>query len=102
MPQYTDAVTPSEVIDAGAGGLASLTDSPAVLVALRSAYVQAIRRTIILGLGGVILATIASCFMEWVNIKQVAQEREHVVKADTMSVEKQDSDTQQAQDEKVC
>ncbi|KAI0545636.1 major facilitator superfamily domain-containing protein [Xylaria curta] len=75
VPQYTDAISAATVIQAGANGLTHIATSPDVLVALRSAYVQAVRRTIILGLAGVILATLAACFMERVNIKHVSEER---------------------------
>ncbi|GAW25754.1 putative efflux pump antibiotic resistance protein [Rosellinia necatrix] len=85
VPKYTDAVSAAEVIQAGANGLTHLAASPDVLLALRSAYVEAVRRTIILGLAGVILATLASCFMERVNIKHIAEERKRALKPEDSS-----------------
>ncbi|KAK3682778.1 major facilitator superfamily domain-containing protein [Podospora appendiculata] len=76
VPQYTSEVDPSNVIRAGAQGLTLLAgSSDEILQALRLAYGQAIRRTVILGLAGACFATCVSPFMEWVNIKRVADTR---------------------------
>ncbi|OTA54020.1 MFS multidrug transporter-like protein, partial [Hypoxylon sp. EC38] len=75
VPRYTDAVTPAAVIQAGATGLNTVATSPMVLEAIRSAYVEAVRRTIILGLAGICMTVPVSCAMEWVNIKHVAERR---------------------------
>lgn len=77
VPRYTDAVTPDQVIQAGATGLQIVATSPEVLEALRAAYVEAVRRTIILGLAGICMVVPISCAMEWVNIKRVAEKRLH-------------------------
>ncbi|KAI5861439.1 major facilitator superfamily domain-containing protein [Durotheca rogersii] len=76
VPKYTQVVSASDVVQIGATGLALVATSPEVLHALRSAYVEAVRRTIILGLAGTLLAVPSSCAMEWVNIKRVAEERD--------------------------
>ncbi|KAK3332572.1 major facilitator superfamily domain-containing protein [Cercophora scortea] len=76
VPQYTSEVDPSDVIRAGAQGLTMLAgSSDEILEALRLAYGQAVHRTVILGLAGACFATCASPFMEWVNIKRVADAR---------------------------
>ncbi len=48
---------------------------PEVLRALRLAYGDAVRRTIILGLAGICITVPAACAMDWVNIKRVAEQR---------------------------
>ncbi|KAI4858582.1 hypothetical protein F4820DRAFT_442192 [Hypoxylon rubiginosum] len=75
VPRYTDAVTPAAVIQVGATGLTAVATSPTVLEAIRSAYVEAVRRTIILGLAGICMTVPVSFAMEWVNIKHVAERR---------------------------
>ncbi|KAK0634372.1 major facilitator superfamily domain-containing protein [Bombardia bombarda] len=76
VPEYTSALDATNVIGAGATGLVMLAGSSAeILLALRLAYGQAVRRTIILGLAGICFATCVAPFMEWVNIKQIADER---------------------------
>ncbi|KAI0382677.1 MFS multidrug transporter-like protein [Hypomontagnella monticulosa] len=70
VPQYTTAVTPVQVLLAGANGLTKLSSSPDVLEALRRAYGQAIRNVLILGLAFACLALLPSCAMEWLNISQ--------------------------------
>ncbi|KAH8892800.1 MFS general substrate transporter [Thozetella sp. PMI_491] len=75
VPEYTTVVSPDQVIGAGATGLVSLAPTPAVLQALRQAYADSVRRIFLLGLAAVCLALPPSCFMEWLNIKQVAAER---------------------------
>ncbi|KAI1205122.1 major facilitator superfamily domain-containing protein [Annulohypoxylon truncatum] len=75
VPRYTNAVSPAEVIQAGATGLSTVATSPEVLYALRSAYRDAVRWTIILGLAGICMTIPAACAMEWVNIKKVAEAR---------------------------
>ncbi|KAJ2994926.1 hypothetical protein NUW58_g1419 [Xylaria curta] len=75
VPRYTDAVSASDVIQAGATGLTSVATSAVVLDAIRVAYVEAVCRTLILALAGAVLTVPASCGMEWINIKQVATER---------------------------
>ncbi|KAF3055559.1 putative HC-toxin efflux carrier TOXA [Daldinia childiae] len=79
VPQYTDGlVSPAAVIQAGATGLATVAAGDIQLLQdLRWAYGIAVRRTIILGLAGACLTVPASCAMEWLNIKRVAEEREH-------------------------
>ncbi|KAM0810188.1 putative Major facilitator superfamily (MFS) profile domain-containing protein [Seiridium cardinale] len=78
VPKYTDGlVSPATVIQAGATGLHSVAaGDPQLLLYIRLAYSEAVRRTIILGLAGACLAVPASCGMEWMNIKRVAEERE--------------------------
>lgn len=76
VPQHTLLLDPGHVIGVGATGLEKLTGGSAeLLLALRLAYGEAVRRTIILGLAGACFATCAAPFMEWVNIKKVAEER---------------------------
>lgn len=90
MPRYTDAVTPDAVINAGAIGLEIVTTSPAVLNALRVAYVDAVRRTIILGLAGICMVVPLSCAMEWVNIKQVAEGRLQALESGPLPAEREE------------
>ncbi|KJZ70909.1 hypothetical protein HIM_09702 [Hirsutella minnesotensis 3608] len=75
VPQRTQAVTPAQVIQAGATGLEAIASSPGVLNALRWAYSDAVRRTIVLGLAGSCITVPAACAMDWLNIKRVAEER---------------------------
>ncbi|KAJ4419068.1 hypothetical protein N0V82_005191 [Gnomoniopsis sp. IMI 355080] len=75
VPKYTDAVSATEVIAAGAMGLVDLSHTQAVLDALRHAYADAVRLTLILALASACLAFPASCAMEWLNIKQIAEQR---------------------------
>ncbi|KAI0594167.1 major facilitator superfamily domain-containing protein [Biscogniauxia sp. FL1348] len=78
VPRYTDGhVSPAAVIQAGATGLTTVAaGDPQLLENLRWAYGEAVRRTIILGLAGACMTVPASCGMEWLNIKRVAEERE--------------------------
>jgi hypothetical protein len=75
VPEYTNAVTPAEVVVAGAGGLAEISSSPVVLAALRHAYADAVRWTMILAVASICIAFPSSCAMEWLNIKHVAEQR---------------------------
>ncbi|KAI1658100.1 major facilitator superfamily domain-containing protein [Daldinia decipiens] len=77
VPRYTNAVTPAAVIEAGATGLQIVATSPTVLEALRAAYVEAVRRTIILGLAGICMVVPVSCAMEWINIKHCGKKASH-------------------------
>lgn len=90
VPRYTDAVTPDAVINAGAIGLEIVANSPAVLNALRVAYVDAVRRTIILGLAGICMVVPLSCAMEWVNIKQVAEGRLQALESEPLPTEREE------------
>jgi len=60
---------------AGAGGLAEISSSPVVLAALRHAYADAVRWTMILAVASICIAFPSSCAMEWLNIKHVAEQR---------------------------
>lgn len=73
--EYTDAVSPAQVIAVGAVGLTTLASSPAILSALRHAYSDSIPRTFILALAAACIAFPPSLAMEWVNIKHVAKGR---------------------------
>ncbi|RYP41930.1 hypothetical protein DL767_000667 [Monosporascus sp. MG133] len=84
VPRHTDAVTPAEVIRAGATGLHIVATSPAVLDALRAAYVDAVRRTIVLGLAGICMVVPTACAMEWVNIRRVAEGRLHMQESERL------------------
>lgn len=88
VPRYTTAVAPDAVIQAGATGLNIVATSPAVLDALREAYADAIRRTIILGLAGICMVVPLSCAMEWVNIKHVAEKRLQTQQSGPLPAEK--------------
>ncbi|ETS85984.1 hypothetical protein PFICI_04009 [Pestalotiopsis fici W106-1] len=93
VPRYTDAVTAREVIQAGATGLENVAKSPVVLHALRAAYAQAVRRTIILGLAGICLVVPISFAMEWVNIKEVAETRLRLGESQQLQSESKDPHT---------
>jgi hypothetical protein len=75
VPQYTNAVTPEQVIAAGATGLASLAPTPEVLQDIRLAYADSIRYTLILALAAACLSFPFSCAMERLNVKHIAKER---------------------------
>ncbi|KAI0514350.1 MFS general substrate transporter [Xylaria bambusicola] len=75
VPQYTDAVSPQEVIAVGATGLAQIAPDGAVLSALRHAYAAAVRDPLILALALATLAFPFACGMERLNIKHIAQKR---------------------------
>lgn len=69
------AVTPTQVLTAGANGLTQLASSPTVLEGLRRAYGQATRNVFFLGLAFASLALLPSCAMEWLNIAQESKKR---------------------------
>ncbi|KAK5630874.1 hypothetical protein RRF57_006589 [Xylaria bambusicola] len=75
VPQYTDAVSPQEVIAVGATGLAQIAPDAAVLSALRHAYAAAVRDPLILALALATFAFPFACGMERLNIKHIAQKR---------------------------
>ncbi|KAJ3578732.1 hypothetical protein NPX13_g1830 [Xylaria arbuscula] len=75
VPQYTDVVSPQEVIAVGATGLAQIAPDAAVLSALRQAYAAAVRDPLILALALAALAFPFACGMERLNIKHIAQKR---------------------------
>ncbi|KAI2613338.1 hypothetical protein GGR54DRAFT_616262 [Hypoxylon sp. NC1633] len=81
VPQHTGgSVSSAAVIQAGAQGLAAVAAGDSQLLeSLRWAYGESVRRTIILGLAGACLAVPASCGMEWLNIKRIAEERKRRV-----------------------
>ncbi|KAK8855715.1 major facilitator superfamily domain-containing protein [Apiospora arundinis] len=93
VPQHTDAVPSEAVIQAGATGLQMVATSPTVLHALRMAYVEAVRRTIILGLTAMCLVVPLSCAMEWVNLKKVAEQRSQVLAPELTSTGGEDGNT---------
>lgn len=66
-----------EVIAVGAMGFVDLAPSTAVLEALRHAYADAVRLTLVLALASTCVAFPASWAMEWLNIKQIAEKRRH-------------------------
>ncbi|KAK6953345.1 hypothetical protein Daesc_005648 [Daldinia eschscholtzii] len=96
VPRYTDAVTPAAVIGAGATGLQLIATSPAVLEALRAAYVEAVRRTIVLGLAGICMTVPVSCAMEWINIKSVAETKLRALASKEMPARSRDLSEQEA------
>ncbi|KAI1078845.1 MFS general substrate transporter [Whalleya microplaca] len=71
VPKHTDAVSPLQVIAAGATGLPALASTPEILYALRLAYSEGIRDTLILALAAACLAFPFSCAMEHLNIKRI-------------------------------
>ncbi|KAI6088863.1 MFS general substrate transporter [Hypoxylon rubiginosum] len=75
VPKHTSLVSPVDVIAVGATGLAQIAPTPEVLYDLRMAYSEAIRDTFILALAAACFAFPASCGMERLNIKHIAQER---------------------------
>lgn len=76
VPEYTDAVTPAQVVLAGATGLKALANgSSDVLIALRQAYADSLRQVLILSLAAICVAFPASCAMERLNIKTVTEQR---------------------------
>ena len=64
------------VIDAGAANLVSLAGSPQVLEALRIAYAKAVDNTLVLSLSAACIALPFALFMEFLNVKTVAKQRE--------------------------
>lgn len=93
MPHHTGAISPEDVIQAGATGLQAVATSPTVLHALRMAYAEAVRRTIILGLAGMCLVVPLSCAMEWINLKTVAEKRRQVGLSEPLSTGSEDTAT---------
>ncbi|RWA05749.1 hypothetical protein EKO27_g9359 [Xylaria grammica] len=75
VPEYTTAVTPAQVLAAGANGLTQLASSPIVLEALRRAYAQATRDVFILALAAAALTFPPTCAMEWLNITKESKNR---------------------------
>jgi len=84
VPRYTSDMSPQTVISAGAMGLAAIARTPEVLLALRRAYAQAIRYTLILSLVAACAAFPSALGMEWLNIRKVAEAR----RAETVLIEK--------------
>ena len=76
LPKHTDAIPPEAVVKAGALNLAALTNSAAILQAMREAYAAAIRHVLIFALAIVCLSVPAACGMQWLNLKQVSRDRE--------------------------
>ncbi|KAI0843826.1 major facilitator superfamily domain-containing protein [Daldinia vernicosa] len=99
VPHYTSGlVSPAAVIQAGATGLTAVAPGDMQLLQdLRWAYGAAVRRTIILGLAGACLTVPASCGMEWLNIKRIAEERERRAES---SAEKPLSSTEEEKTDK--
>ncbi|KAJ4305907.1 hypothetical protein N0V90_001440 [Kalmusia sp. IMI 367209] len=78
IPKHISPVSPisaQQVIDAGAGGLSTVTQKPIVLQQLREAYAESLRGTFILALVGTCLALPFAAGMQWLNIKKIAEER---------------------------
>ncbi|KAK7972352.1 MFS general substrate transporter [Apiospora saccharicola] len=93
VPKYTSAVSPGEVVQVGATGLQIVATAPGVLGALRMAYVEAVRRTIILGLAAMCFVVPLSCAMEWVNLKRVAEKRGQVFTVEQASAGSENAST---------
>ncbi|KAJ4286035.1 hypothetical protein N0V90_013382 [Kalmusia sp. IMI 367209] len=87
IPNYTTDVSPQMVINAGAMGLPLLAKSPDILLALRRAYADAIRYTLILSLVAACVAFPWALGMEWLNIRKIAEARraETAEKADGLT-----------------
>lgn len=81
IPKYTNAVSPQQVIDAGAGALVDLAPNATVLRQLREAYAESLKGTYMLALAGTCVALPFAAGMQWLNIKKIAEERRK--KADT-------------------
>ncbi|KAM7219719.1 Major facilitator superfamily domain containing protein [Rhypophila decipiens] len=92
VPEYTgslDPLLPEQVIAVGANGLSHLTSSPEILSGLRQAYASAVRHTFILALAAACAALLPACFMERLNIKRVAEERERIKKDQEQEMERE-------------
>lgn len=75
IPFYTPEISPQAVVAVGATGVTKLARNPEILLALREAYAQAIRSTLILALAGACVAFPCAWGMEWLNTKEVAKAR---------------------------
>ncbi|KAF2452214.1 hypothetical protein P171DRAFT_336955, partial [Karstenula rhodostoma CBS 690.94] len=75
VPKYTSAVAPKYIINAGAGGIAAIAQSPPVLRQLREAYAESLKGTFVLALVKTCLALPFTAGMQWLNINEVAEER---------------------------
>ena len=78
IPILTTAVPPSLVIAAGATGLKQIVSSAHDLRQLRLAYAEAIHSTLLFALGLACAAFPFAWGMEWLNIKDIAEERKKV------------------------
>jgi hypothetical protein len=81
VPRVTTAVTPDEVINAGATGLDTLTTSPTVIALLRTAYSIAVSRVMIFLVIIICISVPTSLGMRWLNIKKISVEREEEKRA---------------------
>ncbi|KAF2746363.1 MFS general substrate transporter [Sporormia fimetaria CBS 119925] len=75
VSRQTAEVAPQAVIAACTTGITHLTQFPEVILALRRAYVQAIRQALIVALVGACGGFPFAWCMEWLNIKKVAEAR---------------------------
>ena len=75
VPRLLPQISAEAVIRAGALNLRLLTDNAQVLRTLRIAWAGAIRDVLILALAAAIAAFPLSCWIEPLNIKEVAERR---------------------------
>ena len=75
LPQYTDEVSPSAAIEAGAYDLQTLAPSPMALAALRTVWNIAVTRTFTFSLAATCLAVPITACMEWKNSRKEAERR---------------------------
>ena len=99
VPHHSHVVTAQEVIAYGPQGLNFTAKTPEILEALRWAYSDALRGTIIIGLVGAALAAPVACFMEWLNVKMVAAQQkaqEELQKSDSCVEEEKAGEEEKA------
>ncbi|CAI6336752.1 unnamed protein product [Periconia digitata] len=85
VPMYAPDVPLQRVINAGAMGLEVLAQTPETLLALREAYAEAIRSTLILALVAACAAFPCAWGMEWLNLRKVAEARRIEKELDTLA-----------------
>ncbi|OAG09464.1 MFS general substrate transporter [Paraphaeosphaeria sporulosa] len=85
IPKSISGVAPQDVIDAGAGGIAAIAQSPLALRKLREAYAESLKGTFVLALVGSCLALPFAAGMQWLNIKKVAEDRRNRAEVQKMN-----------------
>ena len=88
IPKHTLAVTPGDVISAGAAGLASIAHTPAVLQAVRESYSEAERHIFIFAATCACLTVFSSFGMEWLNVTVESRKRKDSNAGDNVNEDK--------------
>ncbi|PWY86717.1 MFS multidrug transporter-like protein, partial [Aspergillus heteromorphus CBS 117.55] len=76
VPKYVSNISADAVMDAGASGVNTLSSSPSVIHALRSAWAVSVAKVNILLVVVICISVPTALGMRWLNLKKISDQRE--------------------------